>query len=213
MVAWFLLFWVANFLEANPDINNVDRATTDLELVRQSVMEPTAFAGLYDRHGCRVLRYVVRRVGAIDGEDIAAEVFVRAFGARASCRGDHGSALPWLLGVANHVIADHRRVESRRLRTLERLAQVTPRDIEHEDAGLAPELVRAVRRLPGADRDALLLVVWGELSYDEAATALDVPIGTVRSRIARARKRLIAVLGEDATPIVAQIGGEGTANA
>jgi RNA polymerase sigma-70 factor (ECF subfamily) len=118
-----------------------------------------------------------------------------------------------LLGVANHVIADHRRVESRRLRTLERLAQVTPRDIEHEDAGLAPELVRAVRRLPGADRDALLLVVWGELSYDEAATALDVPIGTVRSRIARARKRLIAVLGEDATPIVAQIGGEGTANA
>lgn len=213
MGAWLLPFWGANFLEANPDIETVDPAATDLELVRQSVGEPTAFAGLYDRHGRRVLRYVARRVGAIDAEDIAAEVFVRAFGTRASCRGDHGSALPWLLGVANHVIADHRRVESRRLRTLERLAEVAPVRVGHEDAGLAPELVRAVRRLPAADRDALLLVVWGELAYDEAATALDVPIGTVRSRIARARKRLIAVLGDDASRIATQLGGEGTANA
>jgi RNA polymerase sigma factor (sigma-70 family) len=200
-------------LEAKPDIQGVGSTTSDLDLVRQSVDEPTAFAELYHRHGCRVLRYVARRVGAIDGEDIAAEVFVRAFGARSSCRGEHGSALPWLLGVANHVIADHRRVESRRLKTLERLVEVTPRGIAHGDAGLAPELVRAVRRLPGADRDALLLVVWGELSYEEAATALDVPIGTVRSRIARARKRLIAVLGDDASALVTQLGGEGTANA
>jgi len=54
-----------------------------------------------------------------------------------------------------------------------------PTSVEHEQAGLAPELLRALRRVPAADRDALLLVVWGELSYDEAATALDVPIGTV----------------------------------
>lgn len=85
--------------------------------------------------------------------------------------------------------------------------------IEHEQASLAPELVRALRRVPAGDRDALLLVVWGELSYEEAATALDVPIGTVRSRIARARKRLIAVLGKDVAPTTLGLGGEGATNA
>lgn len=173
---------------------------------------PAAFAELYDRHGGRVLRYVARRVGVVDAEDIAAEVFVRAYGRRASCRGEHGSALPWLLGVANHVIADHRRVESRRLSVLERLAETAPASVEHEHAALAPELVRALRRVPAADRDALLLVVWGELSYEEAATAMDVPIGTVRSRIARARKRLIGVLGKDVAPIITGLGGEGATN-
>jgi RNA polymerase sigma factor (sigma-70 family) len=190
----------------------VSPTASDVELVRRSVDTPTAFAELYDRHGRRVVRYVARRVGAIDAEDIAAEVFVRAYSRRATCRGEHGSVLPWLLGVANHVIADHRRVESRRLETLERLAETTPTSVEHEHVGLAPELLRALRRVPAADRDALLLVVWGELSYDEAATALDVPIGTVRSRIARARKRLIGVLGEDVASAIPGLGGEGAAN-
>lgn len=200
-------------MDADPDIEDVGLTTSDLELVWRSIETPTAFAELYDRHGGRVVRYVARRVGAIDAEDIAAEVFVRAYGRRASCRGEHGSALPWLLGVANHVIADHRRIESRRLEALERLAQTTPTSVEHEHAGLAPELLRALRRVPAADRDALLLVVWGELSYEEAATALDVPIGTVRSRIARARRRLIGVLGADVAPTVPGLGGEGAANA
>jgi RNA polymerase sigma factor (sigma-70 family) len=150
-----------------------------LSWFRRSIETPSLFAELYDRHGGRVVRYVARRVGAIDAEDIAAEVFVRAYSRRAACRGEHGSVLPWLLGVANHVIADHRRVENRRLETLERLAETMPTSVEHEQAGLAPELLRALRRVPAADRDALLLVVWGELSYDVAATALDVPIGTV----------------------------------
>jgi RNA polymerase sigma factor (sigma-70 family) len=199
-------------LGADPDIEDVSSTLSDLELVRRSVETPAAFAELYDRHGGRVLRYVARRVGVVDVEDIAAEVFVRAFGRRASCRGEHGSALPWLLGVANYVIADHRRVEARRLTVLERLAETAPTSVEHEQAALAPELVRALRRVPAADRDALLLVVWGELSYEEAATAMDVPIGTVRSRIARARRRLIGVLGKDVAPIIAGLGGEGATN-
>jgi RNA polymerase sigma factor (sigma-70 family) len=203
-------------LVADPDIEDVSSTLSDLELVRRSLETPAAFAELYDRHGGRVLRYVARRVGVVDFEDIAAEVFVRAYGRRASCRGEHGSALPWLLGVANHVIADHRRVESRRLTVLERLAETALPSVEHEHehehASLAPELVRALRSLPAADRDALLLVVWGELSYEEAAIAMDVPIGTVRSRIARARKRLIGALGQDVAPIITGLGGEGATN-
>ena len=70
-----------------------------------------------------------------------------------------------------------------------------PAMIEHEDRALSPELVRQLRRLSDEDRDALLLVVWGELSYEEAAAALEVPIGTVKSRIARARRALAAHIG------------------
>jgi RNA polymerase sigma factor (sigma-70 family) len=165
---------------------------SDAELLLRSVSDPPVFAALYARHGQIVRRYVARRVGCEAGEDLAAEVFVRAFGAREHYRAQHDSALPWLLGVANHVIAGHRRSEGRRLRALEALAGAAPQLIEHEDHGLGADVVRELRRLSRADRDALLLVVWGELTYEEVATALAVPIGTVRSRVARARRKLAA---------------------
>ena len=75
---------------------------------------------------------------------------------------------------------------------LQRVAAARPVSPETSVGVLAPELVGELLRLPAADRDTLLLVVWGELSYAEAATALGVPIGTIRSRIARARQRLVA---------------------
>ena len=135
-----------------------------------------------------------RRIGDGAGDDLVAEVFVRAFRARGRYRAEHESALPWLLGVANNVIADHRRIERRRLATLERIAAEAPWLVERDHAGLAPELVAALRALPASERDTLLLVVWGELTQEEAATALGVPVGTVSSRITRARKRLAATL-------------------
>lgn len=205
-----------NFFGVKADVVGMESPVTDADLVARSVGEPSAFARLYERHGPAVLRYVARRVGPVAAEDLAAEVFVRAFRGRAGCRCERGSALPWLLGVANHVIADHRRVERRRLQTLERVAAEAPALVSHEHASLAPELMHALRRLPATDRDALLLVVWGELSYEEAATALDVPIGTVRSRISRARGRLAEALGPDAsdasTPIT-ELRVEGRADA
>ena len=76
---------------------------------------------------------------------------------------------------------------------------------------LAPELVGELLRLPAADRDTLLLVVWGELSYAEAATALSVPVGTIRSRIARARQRLGAAIGQPADPEESIVNGESRA--
>jgi RNA polymerase sigma factor (sigma-70 family) len=174
----------------------MDQSTDDAAVLRRSLTEPAAFAGLYERHGPIVQRYVARRVGMVAVEDLAAEIFVRAFRDRERCRVAHDSALPWLLGVANHVIADHRRVEKRRLRALEWLAHDYRNEIEHSDRELAPALADELRKLPAAERDALLLVSWGELSYEETAAALDVPIGTVRSRIFRARQRLATALGE-----------------
>ena len=166
----------------------MDSNSSDAEVLARSAAEPAAFAIVYQRHQLAVRRYVARRVGSDAGDDLAAEVFTRAFRGRERCRAEQASVLPWLLGVANHVIADHRRTEQRRLKTLQRLAGRAPQLIEHEDRAVSAELVGELRRLSDEDRDALLLVVWGELSYEETATALGVPIGTVKSRIARARR-------------------------
>lgn len=167
---------------------------TDAELLARSATDPSEFAGLYERHGLAVRLYVRRRVGSQNADDLAAEVFARAFDARERFRAEHDSALPWLLGIATHVVADHRRTEKRRLAALQRLTGHREQAIEHQDALPSAELVRELRRLAAPDRDALLLVVWGELSYEEAATALGVPIGTVSSRITRARRHLASAI-------------------
>ncbi len=166
----------------------------DAQVFERSVSEPAAFGALYERHSVSVRRYVVRRVGIYDGEDLAAEVFVRAFRSRDRYRSDRETALPWLLGIANHVIGDHRRIERRRRAALERMLREHREPPPSVDPGLTIEIVRALRRLPTSHRDTLLLLVWGELSRDEVATALGVPVGTVNSRIARARKRLASDL-------------------
>ena len=145
---------------------------------------------IYERHGAAILRYVRRRLGDGPAEDAAAEVFARALTARF----DGANELPWLYGIAAHVIADLHRAERRRLKALERAAAEPRRPGEPADP-LDAELARALRKLSRGDREALLLVVWGELSYEETAVALGVPIGTVRSRIARARRNLSADAG------------------
>ena len=184
---------------------------SDARILSDSVSAPAMFSSLYERHLRAVACYVARRTGPELSEDLTAEVFVRAFRKRAVFRDDHGSALPWLLGIANHLIADHRRAERRRLEMLQRLARTRPGSSETSVGVLAPELVGELLRLPAADRDTLLLVVWGELSYAEAATALSVPVGTIRSRIARARQRLGAAIGRPADPEESIVNGESRA--
>jgi RNA polymerase sigma-70 factor (ECF subfamily) len=170
--------------------------TPDAVLIAASVADPHRFSAVYERHLDAIVRYLARRVGSQLAEDLAAEVFVRAFRARESFTARYETALPWLLGIANHLVGDHRRAERRRLAALQRIVAAEPSVAVAELGGLSADLVRCLRRLPSIDRDALLLVVWGELTYGEAAMALDVPIGTVRSRIARARARLSRALGE-----------------
>ena len=166
--------------------------STDAALLARSVADPELFAELYERHGLTVRRYAVRRVGDGAGDDVASEVFTRAFRSRGRFRAQHDTALPWLLGIATNVIADHRRLERRRLETLERAARETSTGVQSHDPGLAPELVAALRALPDVERDTLLLVVWGELTQEQAAAAVGVPVGTISSRITRARKRLMS---------------------
>lgn len=173
------------------------REPPDAEAISRSIAEPQAFVIVFEQHFEDVERFVRSRVGPGMGDDLTAETFARAFRARGTYRAERSSALPWLLGIATRVVAEHRRAERRRLRTLAKLVGAEPgRPALGEPGvpGVSPDVVDALRRLPPGERDALLLLAWADLTYEQVAEALDVPVGTVRSRIARARARLSASL-------------------
>jgi RNA polymerase sigma factor (sigma-70 family) len=107
-----------------------------------------------------------------------------------------------LLGLATNLIRNHLRHCDRGQRAVELLEVGSSED--HADVAigraeaslLGPALAQALDGIPDGDRDALLLMAWNDLSYQEVAEALDIPVGTVRSRISRARLRLRARLSE-----------------
>lgn len=153
----------------------------------------------YERCLPPIARYLGRRLGDVAAEDATAEVFERAFRERDRYRsGGAESPLPWLYAIANNVIAETRRTERKRLKAIEHLARERERTYDQDPGSASDPLdvatAKALRRLKSADRDTLLLIAWGELSYEEVAQVLDVPVGTVRSRVSRARKQLDAAL-------------------
>jgi RNA polymerase sigma-70 factor (ECF subfamily) len=135
-------------------------------------------------------------------EDLAATVFLKAFESRQRFRPSASSAAPWLYGIASNVLRRHARTELRRLRAYARLPRGEAADIDVgavvdrvDAASASARVYGALAEVPGAERTALLLVAWADLSYEEVAVALDVPVGTIRSRLHRARRRLRELLG------------------
>jgi RNA polymerase sigma factor (sigma-70 family) len=174
----------------------------DAAVIGRSRQEPEAFAEVFRRYAPDIKRYVTRRLGPEAAEDIVAETFLAAFRQRGGYDLSRQNARPWLYGIATNLMGRHVRTEVRQLRILERtgtdpvMASFTERSDERLSAeAFSPTLAGALAALPNGHRDALLLVVWGDLSYPEAAQALGVRMGTVRSRISRARKRLRRDLG------------------
>jgi RNA polymerase sigma-70 factor (ECF subfamily) len=168
---------------------------TDAEIFRLSVDDPSAFADIFDRYVDIVLAYSRRRLGPVEGEDVAARVFMIAFEKRAKFDPGAESARPWLLGIASNLIRRKLRDERERLASLAKVPQPVPSqpvdDPARVDAErMRPELIQALDSLSSGEREAFLLVALGDLTYEETARALRVPIGTVRSRIHRARARL-----------------------
>jgi RNA polymerase sigma factor (sigma-70 family) len=170
-------------------------AASDGWLAAQSVARPDLFAELFDRYFAVVHRYLARRVGVELAGDLTSQCFVVAFERRASFDPAAGQVQPWLLGIATDLLRHHWRTEQRVLETRARLSRERARE-DHDDSweDIDPELAAALAHLDGDQRDVLFLFAWIELSYEEVATALGVPIGTVRSRLARARARLRAEL-------------------
>ena len=170
---------------------------TDGWLIRRSVRHPECFGMLFDRHAGLIHRYLARRLGAQAADDLLAEVFLAAFRHRDRYESTRPDARPWLYGIAGHVVAGHRREEARRWRLLAAL----PTGPDEPDPATAAadrataqlagrDLAGALAALNTDERAALLLLAWEDLSYAQIAEALDVPIGTVRSRISRARQKL-----------------------
>jgi RNA polymerase sigma-70 factor, ECF subfamily len=171
-------------------------------VIAASLVEPARFAELFDRHYPTILRYLRRRVGHELADDLAADTFVLAFRQRHRYRPEHPDAAAWLYGIAGNLLRQHARAEERRLRAY---ARVTPDpsgpDVgdgvaERVDAAAAGRRAAlAVADLPAEQREVLLLFAWTDLDCAGIARALDVPPGTVRSRLHRARQRLRRELG------------------
>jgi RNA polymerase sigma factor (sigma-70 family) len=175
---------------------------SDAAIIAASLGDPERFGLLFDRHATAMFRYFVRRVGADEADSLLGELFRVAFERRATYDCSHEQARPWLYGIATRLLARHHRSEARRLRATARLVgsiehgqDTSERTVESIDAGVRwPVVAEVLAGLPEAERDALLLYAWEDLSYQEIATALGVPVGTVRSRLNRARRRLRELL-------------------
>jgi len=173
---------------------------SDADVIAASLAEPAAFGAIFDRHAATILRYFGRRVEPAAAEGLLGEVFRIAFEQRASFDPSRASARPWLYGIAANLVGRHRRSERRRLHAMARLAARQPidqNDVVGEHAAGSLDAAEAWSRLagtvdllPAVEREALLLFAWENLSYDDIADALGVPVGTVRSRLNRARRRL-----------------------
>jgi RNA polymerase sigma-70 factor, ECF subfamily len=181
---------------------------TDADIIASSETDPGRFGAIFDRHFVAIYRYLRPRVGRDLAEDLASETLAIAFRRRAGYDLSREDARPWLYGIAANLIRHHRRYERRQLLAYARAGPVVDsgpdagweaiddRIVAH---GAVPALARALAALKPAQREVLLLHAWANLTYEQIAEALDVPVGTVRSRLARARRRireLLAVGGQ-----------------
>ncbi|MFG3558634.1 RNA polymerase sigma factor [Micromonospora sp. NPDC047557] len=175
---------------------------TDAVVIGQARQEPERFATVFDRYYLEVHRYAARRLGGSLADDIAAETFLIAFDQRGRYDTARPDARPWLYGIASNLIARHQRTEVRQFRALGRVNrfEVAEGHADRVAVRLDVEAVRgqlaaALAKVAARDRDVLLLVAWAGFSCEEAAQALEIPSGTARSRLHRARKKVRAALG------------------
>ncbi|MFP3963918.1 RNA polymerase sigma factor [Actinomadura fulvescens] len=170
--------------------------------------DPGAFGDLFDEHARVVYRYAVRVTGNwAAAEDIVSLTFLEAWRLREKVRLEGESLRPWLLGIATNVLRNAARSARRHEAALSRMPGrgVVP-DFSDELVGRladAEELAAAhtaLGRLRKAEREVFTLCVWAGLNYAEAAEALGVPQGTVRSRLSRARARLRKLTDDEREP-------------
>lgn len=180
-----------------------DRQDSDARVIARSREEPEHFAALFDRYADDVHRYVARRIGPEAAEDLTAETFTTAFQRRHTYDLTRADARPWLFGIATNLMGRHRRAEARRFKALSKVQEPVQHDEPVADravaragaTGVRAELAAALAGLSARHRDVVLLVAWGGLGYEETAEVLGVPVGTVRSRLNRARGKLREALG------------------
>jgi RNA polymerase sigma factor (sigma-70 family) len=168
---------------------------TDSEAIGASLADPAAFGVIFERHYDAVHGYLQRRLDRARADELASQTFLVAFDGRAGFDRGRPGARPWLFGIATNLAHNHRRHEIVELRAVAAMAPENVVAIDGVEARLDAEklrgrLARGLSELPAEEADVLCLLVWAELSQPEIADALEVPVGTVKSRLSRARGRL-----------------------
>ncbi len=178
-------------IAATPETVQVSRH--DGVTIERSLTDPDVFGAIFDQYFDAVYGYVARRFGRGVADDVAANVFVEAFASRQRFDVSCSNARPWLFGITANLL--------RRMARQDRAQWKAFASHGHDPiaTGAAPRLdevavARALAAISQEEREALLLLVWADLAYDDIASALGVPIGTVRSRINRARTKLRGTL-------------------
>lgn len=180
---------------------------TDRVLWEQSSAgDEQAFGQLYDRHVRAVFTFLHRRTASwSEAEDLTSAVFLQAWRRRNEVVLDRDSVLPWLLGVADYTARSAWRSKFRYRRALSTIQNLAQDEQDHADE-VADRLdrderirrIRArLRQLPRHEQEIVELCVWAGLDQEAAAIALDIPIGTVKSRLSRARQHLRDLLAAE----------------
>ena len=159
-----------------------------------------AFTVLFERHAKAIYNYCFRRVGDWStAEDLLSIVFLEAWRRRAK-RLPPGKVLPWLYGIATNVVRNRRRSERRYRAALSRVAVAAPAEgfddeavARVDDERRMHEALSALSALPRRQQEVFVLCAWAGLSYEDAAFALNLPVGTIRSRLSRARRGLAEI--------------------
>ncbi|MHB1986542.1 MAG: RNA polymerase sigma factor [Acidimicrobiales bacterium] len=180
---------------------------SDEEAIERSKDDGARFTVIFDHHVAGIHRYLVLRAGVEFAEELTSETFVLAFRGRSSYEPERGPVRGWLYGIAGNVARHHHRRAGRKLRALARIPSAQA-PVQSEPLASLHDRARLKAALQGLDpswRELVFLIGVLDLSYEEASVALGIPVGTVRSRYARARKRLQTSLAEDEMP---SIGGK-----
>lgn len=175
-------------------VEHVTRGDEELSVlvVRARDGDEVARSAFVSRTIDDVWRYCAHLLDPSRADDATQATYLRALRSLHAFRGD-SSPRTWLLGVARNTCLDERRASARRRRLLDRVAERAATDAGTSDGDLAAvEGDELLARLEPDRREAFVLTQLLGFSYDEAATTLGCPIGTVRSRVARARRDLLA---------------------
>jgi RNA polymerase sigma factor (sigma-70 family) len=176
---------------------------SDSELWRRAAKHDSrAFGELFDRHADKVYNHCFRRTADWSlAEDLTSVVFLEAWRKRKQVRLHGDSVLPWLLAVANNCLRNAGRSRRRYNRLLAKLpkSEDSPAlDAETseriDDAEQMRNILLVVHQLSTEDQEVITLCDWSGLTTEETATALAIPIGTVKSRLFRAHARLRALM-------------------
>jgi RNA polymerase sigma factor (sigma-70 family) len=173
---------------------------SDSAVIAASLLDPGAFGEIFERHYDAVHGYLQRRLDEGRADEIASQTFLVAFDGRGRFDRTKPGARPWLYGIATNLAHNHRRHEIVELRAMAGMKPEGGAAMDGVESRLDAErmrgqLAQGLADLPSEEADVLCLLVWAELGQAEIADALEIPLGTVKSRLSRARGRLRQSLG------------------